>query len=312
MSSLGIAIDGGRYIRIDSTLGDVPKTVRLQTLNAGQISAKLDFCAFGRQGPKIKKSIRFTGLSAREGQKAELRVRADRISFAVWVVSVSGSDISQNIRIRTGAGIWPFAAALTLITALAAWVFFGSSLDFLSGSAPDRPRFIPNESVENPGVETTDTRETGIPDPVDTDEQNDLPDPSGTVAKEADRTAENSDEPVPFTPAPPETVTVYFSPNSADLNFRAKAELEELASLITSDYDIVIEGHCAEYGTERGRLALSAARAQNVADFLTDRIQTDSRFQTAGLGSSRLVTRDPDLQELNRRVEISLIPNGNP
>jgi outer membrane protein OmpA-like peptidoglycan-associated protein len=304
MSSLGIAIDGGRYIRIDSTLRDVPKTVRLQTLSTGQTSAKLDFCAFGKHGPKIKKSIRLTGLSAREGQKAELRLRADRISFAVWVVSVSGSGLSQNIRIRTGEGIWPFAAVSALLLALAAWAYFGLS--------PDATQVLPVGAVESPDIDTTDIPETGSPDPVDTGEQNDLSDSSGITAKEADRTAENSDEPVPFTPAPPETATVYFSPDSASLNSRTREELEQLAALLTSDYDIVIEGHCAEYGTERGRLALSAARAQNVAGFLAERIQTDSRFQTAGLGSSRPATRDPDLQELNRRVEIFLIPDKDP
>lgn len=320
MSSFGIAIDGGRYIRLDSTLRAMPKTVRLQTLKSGQTSAKLDFCAFGRNGPNIKKTIRLDGLSVREGQKAELRLRVERISIAVWVVSVSGAGISRDIRIRTGPGIWPYAVAMALLPVLMAWACFGLSLDFLNPSAPDSTPVIPHtvsdkkkaESANIPEAEINDTLETGNLKAVESVEQSDLPDSPGIITTEADRTAENSDEPVPFTPALSETATVYFSPDSARLNSRTREELERLAALVTTNYDILIEGHCAEYGTERGRLALSATRAQNVADFLAERIQNGSRIQTAGLGSSRPVTRDPDLQELNRRVEISMVSNEDP
>ncbi len=87
MGSLGIAIEGGRYVRVDSSLGDFYRTVRLRTLQAGQDTAKLDFCVFGKKGPSIRKSVVLKGLAG-DDKPSELRLRVERRSFAVWIINV--------------------------------------------------------------------------------------------------------------------------------------------------------------------------------------------------------------------------------
>ena len=104
--------------------------------------------------------------------------------------------------------------------------------------------------------------------------------------------------------------TVYFGPDSAELTGDAREALREIAgTLRRADGSLMLEGHCALFGTEQGRERLSRARAQTVRRFLLQEglsLAEDGRVEAAA--GREPVTEDPDRQELNRRVELSFEP----
>jgi outer membrane protein OmpA-like peptidoglycan-associated protein len=101
--------------------------------------------------------------------------------------------------------------------------------------------------------------------------------------------------------------TVYFGPDSAELTGDAREALKEIAgTLRRAEGSLMLEGHCALFGTEQGRERLSRARAQTVRRFLLQEglsLADDSRIEAAA--GREPVTEDPDRQQLNRRVELS-------
>ena len=70
-----------------------------------------------------------------------------------------------------------------------------------------------------------------------------------------------------------------------------------------------ITGHTALAGTERGRYDLSEQRARTVYRYLqTAGWDAAGEVLVRGVGGEAPVTRDPERQELNRRVEIEVAP----
>jgi outer membrane protein OmpA-like peptidoglycan-associated protein len=72
------------------------------------------------------------------------------------------------------------------------------------------------------------------------------------------------------------------------------------------DTQVRIAGHCALFGSEGGRTALSRLRAEAVRDYLLAagwKPRTPPVIEA--LGGQRPLTTDPDDQDLNRRVVIS-------
>lgn len=266
MGSLGIAINGGRYVRVDSSINDLYRTVRLRTIRAGQDSAKLDFCVFRKKGPVVRKSVLLKGLSQNGDTPAELTLKVERRSFAVWEITARKPDGTvKDIRVRTGIGLWP------LLIAAAALLLFGGWLLFRLVS----------------GGYSIDSR------------------PVSTVSEITEKIepAEPVESPAPQFPT--QTI-VYFRPERADLSNTAMAELKTLAGMIPEGISIEISGHCANYGTERGRRVLSRLRADVVADYLSGLIPFSVSIEVKGYGGSRPLNRDPELQDVNRRVEINL------
>ena len=107
----------------------------------------------------------------------------------------------------------------------------------------------------------------------------------------------------------PERRGVLFLPDSPELTDLAKERLNRIP--LREDGGILtllqIRGHCALWGTEAGRQKLSVERAEAVAGYLADRgaiILPETIIE--GLGATEPLTRDPDNQEVNRRVEILL------
>jgi outer membrane protein OmpA-like peptidoglycan-associated protein len=118
-------------------------------------------------------------------------------------------------------------------------------------------------------------------------------------------------------PAPPEAVepaewSVYFTPDSAVLTARARTRLAEIARALAdypSEVTVSITGHTALAGTERGRYDLSEQRARAVYRYLqTAGWNAAGEVLVRGVGGEAPVTRDPERQELNRRVEIEVAP----
>jgi len=104
--------------------------------------------------------------------------------------------------------------------------------------------------------------------------------------------------------------TIYFLPDSSLLTPAAEVKLRTLLALLLKNPELEIEifGHCALMGSEQGRINLSFERARRVHDFLTaSGWKPDITAKLNGVGSSKAVTRNPEMQNLNRRVEIIII-----
>lgn len=111
-------------------------------------------------------------------------------------------------------------------------------------------------------------------------------------------------------PVIPEPIfqTIYFLPDDSSLTTGAVRVLEGLITTLGNEtgWRFEITGHCALAGTERGRIDLSRMRAEEVYSYLTDAgITSVAAPEIEGVGGSDPVTRNPDLQHLNRRVEIT-------
>jgi outer membrane protein OmpA-like peptidoglycan-associated protein len=103
-------------------------------------------------------------------------------------------------------------------------------------------------------------------------------------------------------------LVVYFHPNDSELTAEAQTRLRTFGRQVKewNSIDAVsIEGHCALLGTEKGRIELSRERAENSAAFLETIGIPAQGVSSQWFAGERPVTRDPDKQELNRRVEIS-------
>jgi len=101
--------------------------------------------------------------------------------------------------------------------------------------------------------------------------------------------------------------TVYFFPDSSKLTSGAESVLDQVLSILESEEDLYVEilGHCAFYGTEKGRQEISTDRAENVYSyFISNGWTPEYQPRLAGLGHGQIVTKDPEKQNLNRRVEI--------
>ena len=104
--------------------------------------------------------------------------------------------------------------------------------------------------------------------------------------------------------------TIYFLPDSSSLTPAAEVKLRTLLPLLRENPDLEIEisGYCALMGSEQGRVNLSLERARRVYDFLTaSGWKPDITAKLHGAGSRNAVTRNPEMQHLNRRVEILII-----
>lgn len=123
--------------------------------------------------------------------------------------------------------------------------------------------------------------------------------------------------PDPAAPPPPQEaedrieheLVIYFRPDDPRLTPTSREQLLQFAREIAAweEHYLTIRGHCALSGTEEGRVLLSRQRAENSAAFLVTEGQeylSDPQITLEWYGAARLVTRDPERQHLNRRVEI--------
>ncbi len=121
-----------------------------------------------------------------------------------------------------------------------------------------------------------------------------------------------TEEPPPSTPAfTARNVTVYFAPNSPFLTPREEETLRDLLPLLEEhpEATVSISGHCASFGSEKGRQELSHERAAAVEKFLRSGGWSPTVSpEITGYGANRPVTADPDQQQINRRVEIRIEP----
>ncbi len=105
---------------------------------------------------------------------------------------------------------------------------------------------------------------------------------------------------------------ITFATNSADLNSGFFEVLGSVTKVLKEFDQTVVEvaGHTDSRGTDAYNQALSERRAQTVTDFFTARNISSQRFITIGLGESMPVADNNTAagQQLNRRVEITMVP----
>jgi outer membrane protein OmpA-like peptidoglycan-associated protein len=105
---------------------------------------------------------------------------------------------------------------------------------------------------------------------------------------------------------------ITFATNSADLNSSFYPVLDSVA-LVLNEYDktlIEIAGHTDSTGSDEYNQALSERRAKSVADYLRSRNISSMRMEAFGLGERYAVADNstPEGRQLNRRVELTLVP----
>ena len=143
------------------------------------------------------------------------------------------------------------------------------------------------------------------------EEKNEKKENEGFNNVSQDGTEEGTSQTVPAQPdfslLDKEDLVLYFTPNSAALSSVTLESLENVLSFLL-DYPslhVMITGHCAIAGTEAGRREISVSRAANVEEWLR-RGGWNPEYppQVKGEAGNFPLTRDPDNQEINRRVEI--------
>jgi outer membrane protein OmpA-like peptidoglycan-associated protein len=107
---------------------------------------------------------------------------------------------------------------------------------------------------------------------------------------------------------------VTFRTNSADLNQQFFAVLDSVA-LVLKEYDktvVEVAGHTDSTGSRQLNQELSERRASTVANYLTSRGINSKRFIVVGAAFDHPVATNAteEGKALNRRVELTIVPNG--
>ena len=100
---------------------------------------------------------------------------------------------------------------------------------------------------------------------------------------------------------------IYFAFNQSFIGETERVKLETLADYLLQNthYDVIIEGHCDERGSEEYNRALGEKRAIAVRDYLARIGVNDARMQTISYGEERLADfgHTEEAHSRNRRVE---------
>jgi outer membrane protein OmpA-like peptidoglycan-associated protein len=105
---------------------------------------------------------------------------------------------------------------------------------------------------------------------------------------------------------------ITFATNSANINTNFISVLNSVV-LVLEEYNktlVVVSGHTDSSGSEQHNQKLSEARASSVATYLREQKIISDRLEVIGFGESQPVAdnKTSEGRELNRRVEITLLP----
>ncbi len=108
--------------------------------------------------------------------------------------------------------------------------------------------------------------------------------------------------------------TYLFNTNQAVLKPKAKEELNKIAKELnaSTNYSIVINGHCDSTGNKANNKVLSNNRAISVKDYLQSKLSNKQIVITCNSYSDEYpvaTNSTPEGREKNRRVEIYIVPN---
>jgi len=324
MYLLGIAIDGGKYAVINSKTSGSGIIIRLKTLSAGQRSAVLNFYLKKKNTFVHVKTEKLEGLYCKENSPAEITLNV-KYSFLGWVIKVSSRGI-ETFTVKIAAvnrlKLLLAAAVLSVVSAVLFLVFkpAGFFNEIFTESTPV------SDSAENISMKEKAEKET-VPELIETAGTADSSSFDPSAAPAADKVfsgGKNENTEKEETEKKVFNTTVYFMPDSSVLTNAAENALNQLAGNVNTflnfspdstsgkntdaGAEIVLksEGHCAEYGTESGRIKLSEKRASAAAEYIAGFLPENILITIKGYGSSRPVSSDADKQNLNRRAEITV------
>jgi outer membrane protein OmpA-like peptidoglycan-associated protein len=105
---------------------------------------------------------------------------------------------------------------------------------------------------------------------------------------------------------------ITFASNSSNINSNFTSVLDSV-SLVLEEYNqtiIVVSGHTDSSGSAQHNQKLSEDRAGSVANYLRGQKILSDRLETVGFGETQPVVTNKTAagRELNRRVEITLLP----
>ncbi len=131
--------------------------------------------------------------------------------------------------------------------------------------------------------------------------------------KNPDSSAKNSNIKVENTPAGIRLTiqNLKFKADSAELLPGEEKRLDQIASVLkeAQNSQFLVEGHTAATGNEKGEMKLSAERARAIAEALSKKGISASKFITKGSGARKPVADNatPEGKAMNRRVEITIL-----
>lgn len=321
-----VRIKSGEYVEALDLSRGRRAVLHLKTIEDYQTAAEIPLFLVrgGERTPLAVLSVEgLTPLSSEEC-RLDLETRLHRGRRAEFRVVQNGRLIrAENLRLPTpGGGRRILAAAAILVGAaglvlLSALLIRGGSADSSSGPA-GAP--APRAAASDPGAERTPSQASSTPasPPAAADSAAASAAPADSSAPAALQAAAAPVGADPLAAAREafralgeETVTIYFSADSAEILRGQLDKLETAAALLVRypDLEITISGHCATAGTEKGRMALSRDRARAVyAALAAAGWKPKTAPVVEGFGDERPATRAENEQALNRRVEIRLGP----
>lgn len=249
-----------------------------------------------------------------------LHLAVDGRSFAETRI-----NLSQYLRDYRKVPIIAAAAAVLILLALLLLRTCGSGTS-IGGLLPTRRG--PEQAREVRVERVAPSEPAARPEPTARPEPAAPPEPGPPPERTPEPAAEPAPEPA-RTPEPVEPVErvlpaqehlLYFRPDDPRLTAEALERLDRLARELgtmtpagRSNLALTIRGHCALSGTEAGRIALSRERAENAAAFLVETgLVEEDQVTVEWYGAARLITRETELQHLNRRVEIVIHQREQP
>ncbi|MCG8451593.1 MAG: OmpA family protein [Spirochaetales bacterium] len=303
MESLGIAIDGGRYVRfLQGERGRIHR-VRLCPLRPYQQQAQLQIVDFQKERIQSRKTLLIPLNSQERNSDIHLQIQKNWSGWHGEVHVTNGSTLPIHLY---SSSFW-----FTLFLLGVLFLLIGAGTWGLSQWAARSPSILVTTSEQS----AENALSSSLSDVVD------FPETDGSISS-AEKTGNPSalaqalmqgtqkeDLPEPSSPMVSEDLfnhVVYFDAERFDLIHSEKELLRSWASSLPQDSLVEIEGHCANYGTERGRTELSQQRADMVESWLMQYFPQIQIHQVEAFGSSRPSSIGDGSPDWDRRVELLL------
>lgn len=345
---LGVEIDNTRIVEVMPIAYGASGTIDLAAIERGQRRAIVNLYVLRGRSRKLLTSITVRDLPAFPNRRALLRLRASvdragelrvRLDLEDRPYHDQRIDARRYMR-RLLVPLIAAAAAALILAALLVILLggIGPSAEPRAADdreAPEAAAAAGEEQDEAPAVDIPPAGGDGDADEAPADAAAGAEDDGADAGAGAgDRTVDGGDGDASDTAADrvedaqpaaedrvvaeespalgPAEWSVYFAPDSPVLDANARSRLAAAAERLAaypSDASVRIIGHTALAGTEQGRYDLSRQRAQNAFAYLQSAgWEARQAVTVQGIGGEQPVTRDPERQELNRRVEITVEP----
>ena len=332
MKKIFINLDGGKKLSLGTLDSFATRRFRLRSVDKNQYQARInvglmdDYNSYELKSfylDKLKPSSNgysyMECLLNRDGRHLELIIKNAGRTVCREVFSLLPRKLFfRNIALILGAVL--LIAGLTFFFLTFDFSRLGTGQKNFSSEQQSVSRERDTNEVaarQQPKAESSPAVTEKAPQTIDRSEpvsDKKTEEPADT-AETTSMTVKTPSEEISTTPVPDfslldkNDLVLYFTPNSSYLKPNAIHSLENVLSFLL-DYPTVrvkITGHCAIAGTEAGRREISVDRAVNVENWLRKRgWMPVFPPQVNGEAGNFPLTRDPENQEINRRVEIDL------